>query len=315
MALIYKITNDVNGKIYIGKTTRTLTDRWVEHLNDRLEKDTSIPLYNAMNKYGIEHFSIEIVEDNIPKEEINDKERYYISYFNSLSHEGGYNVTPGGDGGRTSSKLTETEVAKIVTLLLDQDNIESLSEIGRQFNISSSVIGTINRGQSWYNPTLSYPLRKYDATGLNLTRTQYAAIVNDLQQTSLSMQEIEKKYNICESKLTAINQGQHCYDGKHPYYKGIYEGDFPIRRTANLKRNIEADRLVDILYDIIFTKDSMATIATRYGEKGNTLTYIASGKRRKELTMDFITPLRKNIEENQKIFKTIYPNYERSDAQ
>ena len=53
--------------------------------------------------------------------------------------------------------------------------------------------------------------------------------------------------------------------------------------------------------DIIFTKDSMAKIGAKYNLQGNTLTYIANGQRRKELTQDFITPLRKNILINQKI--------------
>jgi len=50
----------------------------------------------------------------------------------------------------------------------------------------------------------------------------------------------------------------------------------------------------------------MSKIGAKYNLQGNTLTYIANGKRRKELTKDFITPLRHNIEINKKIYKKIY---------
>lgn len=310
MALIYKITNDVNGKVYIGKTIRTLVDRWIEHLNDRFEEHkTSIPLYNAMNKYGIEHFHIEAVEDGIPNEQINEKERYYIKEFNSRSHDSGYNVTEGGDGGRTSSKLTESEVEEIVNILTDCNNIESMASIGKRFNVAGSTIVSINNGTTWYNDNLSYPLREYDATGLTIPKNIYSCIVEDLKQDTLSLTEIAKKYKLFETKLAAINLGQNCYNGQHKYYREIYSGPFPIRRAKNLKIDIKQDKFVDILHDIIFTKDSMASIGKRYDEKGNTLTYIALGKRRKELTEKFITPLRDNREENQRIFNSLYPNY------
>jgi len=56
---IYVITNDINGKQYIGKTTDTIEKRFKTHLEEyqkfRCEKH---PLYVAMNKYGIEHFSV-----------------------------------------------------------------------------------------------------------------------------------------------------------------------------------------------------------------------------------------------------------------
>ena len=52
------------------------------------------------------------MEDNIPQEELNTKEKYYIALFDTYSN--GYNCTLGGDGGRTSSKLTEREVEEIV---------------------------------------------------------------------------------------------------------------------------------------------------------------------------------------------------------
>lgn len=97
MAYIYKITNDINNKIYIGKTTETINERWKEHCRDyqktRCEKR---PLYDAMNKYGIEHFRIEEIETINDISILNDREQYWIEYYNSFKD--GYNATKGGDG-------------------------------------------------------------------------------------------------------------------------------------------------------------------------------------------------------------------------
>ena len=77
MGLIYKIVNDINNKVYIGKTTRTIEIRWKDHIKDSNLKIVS-KFHNAINKYGIEHFHIELVEDNIPNEILNLRERYWI---------------------------------------------------------------------------------------------------------------------------------------------------------------------------------------------------------------------------------------------
>ena len=94
MAYIYKITNDVNGKIYIGKTESSIEKRFDQHCKDafrpRCEKR---PLYAAMRKYGIEHFHIELVEETDSPEE---REIYWIEWYGSFKK--GYNATMGGDG-------------------------------------------------------------------------------------------------------------------------------------------------------------------------------------------------------------------------
>jgi group I intron endonuclease len=59
--LIYKITNRVNGKVYIGKTNTTIAKRWRKHLNEAKWHDLR-HLYAAINKYGKENFSVETVE-------------------------------------------------------------------------------------------------------------------------------------------------------------------------------------------------------------------------------------------------------------
>lgn len=94
--IIYKITNDINDKIYIGKTEEKLNERWSRHIYDAtLTNSKNRPLYNAINKYGIQHFFITEIEScNV--EELSEREKYWIAYYNSYYN--GYNATLGGEG-------------------------------------------------------------------------------------------------------------------------------------------------------------------------------------------------------------------------
>ena len=113
MAYIYKIINDVNNKIYIGKTEHANPEtRWKEHLRAcNILRFTKRPLYDAMNKYGKEHFHFEVIEEtDIPEE----REQYWIEKLRTyvgFDDCNGYNATLGGDG-NACIKLNEDEVIK-----------------------------------------------------------------------------------------------------------------------------------------------------------------------------------------------------------
>ena len=93
---IYKIENDINNHVYIGKTILTIEERFREHLKEMEKyKAKNRPLYNAMNKYGCEHFYINIIEE-CDVALLSDREQYWIDYYNSYND--GYNATRGGDG-------------------------------------------------------------------------------------------------------------------------------------------------------------------------------------------------------------------------
>jgi hypothetical protein len=94
LAYIYLITNTINGKVYVGKTEDSIEHRFKEHICDsRKERCKNRPLYRAMNKYGVENFKVELIEEtDIPE----IREEYWIEYYNS--YHNGYNATRGGDG-------------------------------------------------------------------------------------------------------------------------------------------------------------------------------------------------------------------------
>lgn len=99
MGYIYIITNKNNDKVYIGQTSRTIEERWKEHLlSYQDEAKKHYKLYAAMNKYGIDSFSIGKIEQ-CDLEKLNEREQYWINRFDSYIN--GYNMTIGGDGIQT----------------------------------------------------------------------------------------------------------------------------------------------------------------------------------------------------------------------
>ena len=93
---IYVITNDVNGKQYVGKTTDILEERFKDHCKPyTLAHCQGRPLYMAMNKYGVEHFSIQQIGE-YPEEELGKWEQFWIDKLDT--YKNGYNATVGGEG-------------------------------------------------------------------------------------------------------------------------------------------------------------------------------------------------------------------------
>jgi len=103
---IYKITNKINQKVYIGQTIQSLCQRWREHTS---KKSHCVKLVSAMKKYGKHNFSIELIETCPTVEESNRKEVHWIFYYDSI--ENGYNIMFGGDN-KTMSSDTKLKISK-----------------------------------------------------------------------------------------------------------------------------------------------------------------------------------------------------------
>ena len=94
MGYIYKITNTLNNKVYIGQTVKTVEKRFQQHKNNsNKEYFSQIILYKAFNKYGIENFICEQIEE-VPNELLDEREKYWIKFYDSYFD--GYNSTLGG---------------------------------------------------------------------------------------------------------------------------------------------------------------------------------------------------------------------------
>ncbi len=89
--VIYKLTNTINGKSYVGKTTQSLGRRISGH------KSANTAVGRAIRKHGVENFTIEVLEECHTPEQLNEREIFWIAKLNCKAPKG-YNCTAGGDG-------------------------------------------------------------------------------------------------------------------------------------------------------------------------------------------------------------------------
>ena len=130
---IYKITNKVNNKVYIGQTRYTIESRWRQHLKNFNIEHRRQPLYKAFEKYGIENFEVEQVEEvNVDK--LDEREIFWIAKYDSFKN--GYNATLGGQEGRIYF-WTDSQYEEIRTMYLSGFTSTSIS---KHYNVSSWVI-------------------------------------------------------------------------------------------------------------------------------------------------------------------------------
>jgi group I intron endonuclease len=111
--IIYKILNNLNGKVYIGQTVSSLNRRFLQHCR----KDSAIG--SAIRKYGKENFSIEEIDGANSLSELNYLEKHYINTYNSLAPNG-YNLSSGGNNGlhsdETKQKMSKSGKSKVFTI-------------------------------------------------------------------------------------------------------------------------------------------------------------------------------------------------------
>lgn len=125
--IIYKITNTVNNKIYIGQTIHSLKKRFQAHLAQSEKRGDKMVVCRAISKYGKDNFTIEKIDEAYSQKELNDLEIFYISKFNSLANdEKGYNIASGGvcgdlrkglsnkDYSEWRNKLSEAHIDRII---------------------------------------------------------------------------------------------------------------------------------------------------------------------------------------------------------
>lgn len=119
---IYKITNTINNKVYIGQSIN-IEDRWKKH---KYAKD-GFAIHQAIQKYGVDNFTFEILEE-CPKELLDNREIYWISYYNSLKK--GYNMIPGGSNGVGYTKGIPVEQYSLDGIYINTyDSAKQASEI------------------------------------------------------------------------------------------------------------------------------------------------------------------------------------------
>lgn len=185
---IYKITNLINSKVYIGQTTQSIQERWNKHCAKYNDQHFFMPIKQAIFKYGKENFKIEVIE-SCSLDNLNEREIYWINYFDSYKH--GYNCTLGGHGRVNLFSLTEDQELKLCDLYVsDELNIKELSDI---FNVDKTTIYNILKRRS-------IPL-KYSR---DLSKRISIEEFKDYLNLNPTVKDISKKFNICKCSVYNI---------------------------------------------------------------------------------------------------------------
>ena len=127
---VYKITNKITGKIYIGITNQGSGARYRHHWYESRIGEPS-PIHRSMAKYGEDNFTLEIIDFAETYEELKEKEKFWIKKFNSTDRNIGYNLTEGGDGtfGRTHSEETKEKIRqKALGRKISEETKKKMSE-------------------------------------------------------------------------------------------------------------------------------------------------------------------------------------------
>ena len=212
---IYKITNLINGKIYIGQSVDPIR-RFSEHCNNC--NYVSL-IHQAIKKYGKENFEIKVIDYG---EDYNEKEKYWIKYYNSLIPNG-YNIAiggeepPAGKGEKNSFCKTEAKTVEQIKKELQNWNIP-LKQIIVNNHTTRDIVRHINKGESWYDENLKYPLRP---TEKELNEIKAKMVIDKLKNSNLTQKEIAFMFNLKRSAVTMINIG------KNHRQSNI---DYPIRK-------------------------------------------------------------------------------------
>jgi group I intron endonuclease len=140
--IIYKATNLINGKVYVGKTISSLNQRKLEHLNAALKFRYNMIFHNAIRKYSIDNFKWEIIYECDDELILNIMETMKIIVNHSHVSEGkGYNLTWGGEGlsGYKHTEETKKKMSKSHKLIMTNERRKEISEKLKGHSVSQKT--------------------------------------------------------------------------------------------------------------------------------------------------------------------------------
>ena len=232
---IYKITNLINNKVYIGQSVSPKI-RWSRHKSDARLNKKADHLYRAMRKYGEDNFMFEVIDEVVTLSEADELEVQIISIYNSTNRVFGYNKAPGGQGKRLVSEETRQKLSKAAKgrqsrlghspssetrILLSKAQLgntyrlgfktseetkKKLSKINKGKKASAETKGKMSQSMMGKNKGKCngmFGVRSQDHPMAKLTFNQAEAIRLEYKTKQISMAKLAAKYNV--SKRTILN--------------------------------------------------------------------------------------------------------------
>lgn len=213
---IYIITNDVNSKVYVGQTVKSLKDRFCGHTCD--SNKSNMLIRKAILKYGKQNFHISLLEE-CDISEMDEREIYWISYYNSCDSKHGYNILPGGSRSTFSYNRLEDHIDIQNFKDFICNNHPHIMEVANKFNISKCSV---------YNLMKRLGISKIHLNSYNPRKPKTVNDINEEELIALyldgwSIRDLVKKYHITKNRISSYlkSKGITIRRGKRGYKSRI----------------------------------------------------------------------------------------------
>lgn len=231
--VIYAYKKRSNNKIvYVGQTTN-LYDRNKKHIQyDPFNvnvREYNYPLSRGIRKYGEQEYELIVLEDNLVKEQLNEREKYWIAYYNTYFN--GYNQSTGG-ANPVKPIFTEDKIDTVIEMLKDESY--SYKDIIEKTGISMTHIYNINTGKRRKRDNIVYPIRPSNTKGtkgLKFNHEECLKIHQIILENDKTFKEISELFNCSKETISDINAG------KTKAYR--LEGySYPLRNSHSVSKQI-----------------------------------------------------------------------------
>ena len=199
-------TNEI---VYVGQTTDLTTRRYRHEIHDPYNpniKEYNYPLSKGIRKYGIENYECVILEEVEKEQDLNEREKYWIKFYNTYEDNSKYNLTPGGSPREYKFTYFSDKIIELAIDLIKNTTLP-FQEISDSTGISVVMLSEINHGKRRHIDNENYPLREL-TKGKKISNQDLIVIKELLESSTLPMAEIARQYNVTSETIRGINKGK-----------------------------------------------------------------------------------------------------------
>lgn len=231
--LIYKITNTVNGKVYIGQTKKTLEQRIKGHRNTFVSGRASYHLYLSMRKYGWEQFQFEVIDESAKNsEELDRLESYYIQKYDSMNSDKGYNMHLGGVSNPMDSQIVQNKHSTKMRSVEVRNKIsKTMKKLRNEQGFPQEHLDNISKS-----------LREGHANG-TIVSPQKGKPLSQKQKDAL-LKALKTKVWCVDEQGNKIKEFDSVYDGAHWWKENGYYTANPKSLCTCIKSSYVEDRYI-----------------------------------------------------------------------